>query len=62
MVRSALFKSWIPWFGLMTLPLLLLGQSELLKTVLPAIPVLEFTPIGFMLWELWLLIVGIYLL
>lgn len=62
MLKSALFRSWIPWFGLMTLPLLLLGQTELLKTVLPAVPVLEFTPIGFMLWELWLLIVGISLL
>lgn len=62
MIRSTLFKSWIPWFGLMTLPLLLLGQSELLKTVFPTIPVLELTPIGFVLWELWLLIIGVSLL
>ncbi len=62
MRRSPVFKSWIPWFGLMTLPLLLLGHSELLKTVVPAMPVFEFTPIGFILWEFWLLIVGISLL
>ncbi|MBD3882955.1 DUF4386 domain-containing protein [Phormidium tenue FACHB-886] len=62
MLKSSLFRSWMSWFGLITLPLLLLGQTELLKTVLPAIPVLEFTPIGFILWQLWLLIIGISLL
>lgn len=62
MRKSPLFKAWIPWFGLMTLPLLLLGQSELLKTVIPTIPVLEVTPIGFILWEIWLILVGISLL
>ncbi len=59
---SPLFKSWIPWLGLMSLPLLLLGQSELLKTVISTMPVFEFTPLGFILWEFWLFIVGISLL
>ncbi|MGQ4648667.1 DUF4386 family protein [Lyngbya aestuarii] len=62
MVQSPLFQSWIPWFGLMTLPLLLLGQSELLKTVISSMPIFDFTPLGFILWELWLLVVGISLL
>ncbi|MBE9049836.1 DUF4386 domain-containing protein [Nostocales cyanobacterium LEGE 11386] len=62
MKRSPLFKSWVGWWGLMTVPLLLLGQSELLATVIPNIPVLAITPVGFILWEIWLLIIGISLL
>lgn len=62
MLRSPLFKPWVGWLGLMTIPLWLLGQSELLATVIPSMPMLEFTPFGFMLWEVWLLIIGISLL
>ncbi|MFN6568944.1 DUF4386 domain-containing protein [Dendronalium sp. ChiSLP03b] len=61
-LRSPLFKSWVAWLGLVTIPLLLLGQSELLATVMPTMPVLKTTPIGFMMWEVWLLVVGISLL
>ena len=62
MRSSPLFKSWVAWWGLLTTPLLLLGQSELLATVIARMPVVEATPIGFILWEIWLLIVGISLL
>ncbi|NJL80704.1 MAG: DUF4386 domain-containing protein [Richelia sp. RM2_1_2] len=62
MRSSPLFKSWVAWWGLFTTPLLLLGQSELLATVIPQMPVIETTPIGFILWEVWILIVGISLL
>lgn len=62
MRSSPLFKSWVAWWGLFTTPLLLLGQSELLATVIPGMPEVETTPIGFILWEVWLLIVGISLL
>lgn len=61
MLRSPLIKPWLAWFGLFTTPLLLLGQSELLATVIPSLPIFETTPIGFILWEVWLLTVGIYL-
>jgi hypothetical protein len=61
MVHSPLFKPWIGWWGLLTAPLLLLGQSELLATVIPNLPVVESTPIGFILWEIWLLVVGLTL-
>jgi Domain of unknown function (DUF4386) len=54
MYSSPLFKSWVAWWGVFTTPLLILGQSELLATVIPGIPVLETTPIGFILWEVWL--------
>ena len=62
MQSSPLFKSWVGWWGLLTTPLLLLGQSELLATVIPTMPMVETTPIGFILWEVWLLLVGISLL
>lgn len=62
MLRSPLFKSWVGWLGLMTVPLWLLGQSELLATVIPGMPVLKVTSIGFISWEVWLLVVGISLL
>jgi Domain of unknown function (DUF4386) len=62
MRSSKLFKSWVAWWGLFTTPLLLLGQSELLATVISQMPVLETTPIGFILWEVWLVVVGISLL
>lgn len=62
MLRSRLFKSWVTWLGLITIPLLLLGQSELLATVIPTVPMLELTPVGFILWEVWLLVVGTSLL
>jgi Domain of unknown function (DUF4386) len=62
MLGSSLFKSWVAWWGLMTAPLLLMGQSELFATVIPGFSILEATPIGFILWEVWMLLVGISLL
>jgi hypothetical protein len=62
MRRSPLFKSWVALLGLMTVPLLILGQSELLATVISPMPVLEATPVGFILWEVWLFVIGISLL
>jgi Domain of unknown function (DUF4386) len=62
MLRSSLFKSWIACLGLMTVPLWLLGQGELLMTVIPTMSVPSTASIGFMVWEVWLLIVGIFLL
>jgi Domain of unknown function (DUF4386) len=62
MFHSPLFKSWVAWLGMMTVPLWILGQTELLATVIPEMPVLEVTPIGFISWEVWLLVVGISLL
>ena len=62
MLRSPLFKSWVAWYGLFTTPLLLIGQSELVATVIPSMPIIELTPIGFILWEIWMLIVGISLI
>jgi hypothetical protein len=62
MLRSPIFKRWVAWYGLFTTPLLLIGQSELLSTAIPSITVIESTPIGFILWEIWMLMVGISLI
>jgi hypothetical protein len=46
---------WTSLIGMATIPLWIAGQTELLATVIPTIPVIEATPIAFMLWMAWLL-------
>jgi hypothetical protein len=62
MLRSPLFKRWVAWMGLATVPLWLVGQSELFATVIPNAPVVETAAIAFLLWEIWLFVVGVILL
>jgi hypothetical protein len=45
---------WLAGAGLLTLPFWIVGQTELLHDVVPAIPSLEVIPIAFMAWEAWL--------
>lgn len=47
--------------GAATLPLWLLGFSELAHTLFPHVAVIETTPIAFMLWEVWLLLLALWL-
>jgi hypothetical protein len=47
--------------GFATLPLWLVGQTELFATVIPGLQVIEAAPWAFMGWEAWLLAVGIRL-
>jgi Domain of unknown function (DUF4386) len=62
MLQSPLFKRPVGWMGIMTVPLWILGQSEMFATVIPSTPVVETASIGFMLWEVWLIAVGVSLL
>jgi hypothetical protein len=48
--------------GLLTLPLWLVGQTELLHRVVPAIPSIEAIPLAFMAWEVWLAALAVSLL
>ncbi|MDP3746134.1 MAG: DUF4386 domain-containing protein [Phenylobacterium sp.] len=57
-LRGGLGPRAFGWFGLALTPFWILGQSELLHTAAPAIPVLELTPYAFIGWELWLLALG----
>ncbi|NEQ20046.1 MAG: DUF4386 domain-containing protein [Microcoleus sp. SIO2G3] len=41
MLHSPLFKSWVGGLGIFTVPFWMLGQSELLATVIPSTPVWE---------------------
>ncbi|MBW4433813.1 MAG: hypothetical protein KME28_19390 [Pelatocladus maniniholoensis HA4357-MV3] len=59
-MRSPLFKPWVGWMGLATVPFWILGQTELFATVISQTPMFETTPIGFMMWELWLIVIGIF--
>lgn len=62
MLKSPFFKPWVGWLGLVTVPFWILGQSELLATVIPSTPKWEVAPVGFIIWEIWLVITGIFLL
>lgn len=46
---------WTSFIGIVTIPLWIVGQSELFATVIAGFPVMETTPIAFMLWMIWLL-------
>jgi hypothetical protein len=46
---------WTSLIGLVTIPLWIVGQTELFATVIADFPVIEATPIAFMLWMVWLL-------
>lgn len=45
--------------GLLIAPVWIVGQTELLATVIPGFPVIEAAPIAFMAWEAWLLALGV---
>lgn len=59
--RSSAIPRWIAVIGLLTIPLWLVGQTELLHMVVPDIPSIEVIPIAFMVWEGWLLLTAIAL-
>lgn len=50
---------WIGALGLATLPFWIVGQTELLATAMPEIPVIETIPYAYMAWEAWLLVLGV---
>jgi hypothetical protein len=67
LVALALYKSravprWLASIGFLTLPFWLVGQTELLHGVVPAVPSIEVIPIAFMSWEAWLAAIAVSLL
>lgn len=62
MLRSNRTLRWLGRVGLLTVPLWILGFSELLATVMPSVASLELAPVAFMAWEAWLTAVAIALL
>ncbi len=59
-LRGRLAPAIFGWVGLSLVPLWVLGQSELLATVIPGFPVVEVTPIAFIGWQVWLLALGVW--
>lgn len=59
-LRGRLAPALFGWIGLALVPLWILGQSELLATVVPGFPVVEVTPIAFIGWQVWLLTLGLW--
>lgn len=57
--RSRAVSHWISIVGMATIPLWLLGQTELLHEVIPALPSIEVIPIAFMAWEVWLMLLAV---
>lgn len=54
LMRSRLVPRWLAAAGLLTLPLWVLGQTELIHGVVPDVPAIEVIPLAFMGWEAWL--------
>lgn len=61
LMRMGGAMKWIGAAGVATLPLWIVGQTELLSLSMPELPVIELLPYAFMGWELWLLVVGVAL-
>ncbi len=53
---------WTSLLGLASVPLWILGQSELFATVIPNLQVFEVTPLAFMIWMVWILALAIALM
>ena len=54
LARAGAVSAWLAWSGCATVPLWVLGQSELLHQVMPATPLYEVVPLAFMAWEAWI--------
>lgn len=58
-MKLKLFPKWVSWLGIVSSIIYLLAQAELVATVIPGFPVLDWAGlIGSSLWLLWLIIVG----
>ena len=61
LARSGALPRWLCWAGSATVPLWVLGQTELLHQVVPSVPLYEVVPVAFMAWEAWLAALAVVL-
>lgn len=54
LMHLGVVPSWLAAMGLLTIPLWVVGQTELLHSVVPSVPAIEVIPMAFMGWEAWL--------
>lgn len=61
--RSKMFSKWVAWLGWVASAVYILAQTELLATVIPGFPAIDWAGLyGSLLWLLWMLVLGIYLI
>lgn len=62
-LRAAIFKPWIAWLGIFASGVYILGQTELLHTVIPSFPTIDIGGFaGSILWLVWMAVLGILLM
>lgn len=60
--KSKMFSKWVAWLGWIASAIYLLAQTELFATAIPTFPVIDWAGlIGSLLWLLWMVVVGVYL-
>jgi hypothetical protein len=62
LLRSGIVPRWLAAAGLLTVPLWLVGQTELIHSVVPGVPAIEVIPLAFMGWEAWLAALAVAML
>jgi len=61
--KSPLFAKWVAWLGWIASIIFILAQTDLFATVIPGFPVISWAGLyGSLLWLLWMIVVGIYLM
>jgi len=60
--QSKMFSKWVAWLGWFASAVYLLAQTELFATAIPNFPVVSWAGLlGSLLWLVWMIIVGAYL-
>lgn len=60
--KSKRFSKWVAYLGWIASAVYILAQTELLATVIPSFPVIGWAGLyGSLLWLLWMIVVGVYL-
>ena len=60
--KSKRFSKWVAYLGWIASAVYILAQTELLATAIPSFPVIGWAGLyGSLLWLLWMIVVGVYL-
>ena len=60
--KSKRFSKWVAYLGWIASAMYILAQTELLATAIPSFPVIGWAGLyGSLLWLLWMIVVGVYL-
>jgi hypothetical protein len=60
--KSKMFSKWVAWLGWFASAVYLFAQTELFATAIPNFPVIDWAGLyGSLLWLVWMIVVGVYL-